>query len=124
MSRMVRGSDLVDATPNVTGEIWPTVDDLADYIMSNGQFALDVPGTLPRSVSAALQDVISVTWFGAVGDGVANDAAAAVAAEAYAGANGVVFFPNGSYNLTASAGALPALLRILAKARVDGFVLA
>lgn len=88
MSRMVSGADLANVTPNLTGEIFPTIDDIADYILAHGQFALDVPGTVPRSVGDAMEDAVSSAWFGTNGNGVFNNTNALIAAFTWASANG------------------------------------
>ena len=54
-----------------------------------------------RTVQAKLRETISVTDFGAVGDGVVDDTAAINAAFIAAGVNNVVFFPTGTYSTTA-----------------------
>lgn len=59
-----------------------------------------------RTVEARLQDVIDVKDFGAVGDGVANDAIAINAAitAAIAAGGGTVYFPAGKYKCTTRIG--------------------
>jgi hypothetical protein len=52
-------------------------------------------GSVPRTVEAKLEDTpVSVKDFGAVGDGIANDTAAIVAA---LGTNNSIYFPAGTY---------------------------
>jgi len=58
-------------------------------------------GAVYRLVQDKLRDTVSVKDFGAIGDGVANDTAAIQAAINY-NLNGTVFFPAGSYNITAT----------------------
>lgn len=58
-------------------------------------------GAVPRSVASKLQESVSVKDFGAVGDGTTNDGPAintAIAALSAAG-GGVLFFPEGVYNI-------------------------
>ena len=61
-------------------------------------------GASARTVQAKLRDVVSVKDFGAVGDGVTDDAAAIQAAidEVGASGGGVVFFPAGVYIIGAT----------------------
>jgi hypothetical protein len=55
-------------------------------------------GAVPYPVCEKLEQVVSVNDFGAVGDGVTDDAAAIQAAEDYASANSLgVYFPSGTY---------------------------
>ena len=58
-------------------------------------------GASQRTVLDKLRDVVSVKDFGAVGDGVANDAPAIVAAVA-ASASGTILFPSGTYRISAN----------------------
>ena len=60
-------------------------------------FTQGVTGAISRTVQSNLRDVVSVKDFGAVGDGVANDTAAFVAAIA---TGNKVYIPNGTYNIT------------------------
>ena len=58
-------------------------------------------GAVTRGVQGKLRETVSVTDFGAVGDGVADDTAAIQAAIISAQSNGgVVFFPRGQYRVT------------------------
>lgn len=67
----------------------------------NGYFS-----TVPRTVDAKARDVWSVKDFGAVGDGVTNDTVAVQNAVSWVGSQGgTLFFPAGSYLVTASIGA-------------------
>lgn len=54
-------------------------------------------GAVTRTVQAKLRDVVSVKDFGAVGDGVTDDAAAIQLAVNAATANQIVYFPAGTY---------------------------
>lgn len=64
--------------------------------MTNG--VIPTGGVTQRSFQNLFGDIISVKSFGAVGDGVANDTSAIIAANAYAIANKKkVFFPGGNY---------------------------
>jgi hypothetical protein len=73
--------------------------DLADL---GGGFIQTGTGAIQRTVESKLKDVVSVKDFGAVGDGVANDRAAFVAADAAAPADSLLFIPPGSYLLNGS----------------------
>jgi len=69
--------------------------DLADL---GGGFIQAGTGAVQRTVESKLQDVVSVKDFGAVGDGVTNDAPKIQAAEDYASFIGAaVYFPPGTY---------------------------
>lgn len=59
-------------------------------------------GAVQRTVQDELRDRVSVKQFGAVGDGVTDDAAAIQAAVTDLGPSGTVFFPPGNYKTTAS----------------------
>lgn len=65
-----------------------------------------------QSMSSKLSEIVSVTDFGAVGDGLANDTAALQAAATAAG-GGVLYFPKGTYLVTAQ-------INILANTLVQG----
>jgi polygalacturonase len=56
-------------------------------------------GAVARTVDSKLKDVVSVKDFGAVGDGVADDATAIQLAFNAVASGGSVFFPAGSYKL-------------------------
>jgi hypothetical protein len=73
-----------------------TVQDLADDDGSDWVgFEPSTVGSVARSVQEKLRDgAVSVKDYGAIGDGVANDTAAIVAALA---ANNAIFFPAGEY---------------------------
>lgn len=64
------------------------------FFMPSGQ------GAIERAVQERLRDVVSVKDFGAVGDGVADDAPAVrIALDAASGEGKTLFFPNGIYLL-------------------------
>lgn len=67
------------------------------FIASNN--GIQITNAVPRLISDAFGDVISVKDFGAVGDGVTDDSAAIQKALNYANSigGGVVFFPAGTY---------------------------
>lgn len=65
------------------------------------QFVPSGTGAVERTVTEKLQDVVSVKDFGAVGDGVSNDTAKVQAAVDAVGANGSIYFPEGTYYVTA-----------------------
>lgn len=69
--------------------------------------------SVARTVDAKLKDAVSVKDFGAVGDGVANDAAAFQAAlNSFAGSAGVVRVPRGIYNMGATGVTIPGKVRL------------
>lgn len=76
---------------NISG-ILPSSATAADIIYNEGD-----AGAVNRSVAARLQDYVSVKDFGAVGDDVANDTAAFVAAAATGKA---VIIPEGTYRVS------------------------
>ena len=59
-------------------------------------------GATARTVDSKLKDIVSVKDFGAVGDGVANDTAAFVAAYAATSPGGTIQIPYGQYSLIGS----------------------
>jgi hypothetical protein len=72
--------------------------DLADL---GGGFIQTGTGAVQRTVEAKLKDVVSVKDFGAVGDGVADDAAAIQAAIDYVASSDIqtIYIPSGKYKL-------------------------
>jgi hypothetical protein len=70
---------------------------------ANMDFTQTDAGATTRTAQAKLRDTVSVKDFGAVGDGVANDTAAAAAADAI---SGKVYLPAGTYDTTTAATAL------------------
>lgn len=58
-------------------------------------------GAVTRTAQAKMRDTVSVKDFGAVGDGVADDTAEIQAALATVSAGGGVYFPAGTYRVTA-----------------------
>lgn len=69
----------------------------------NLRFIQTGTGAVPRNVAQELRERVSVTQFGAVGDGVADDTAAIQAAlNACIAKGGQVLFPSGKYRTTAT----------------------
>jgi hypothetical protein len=58
--------------------------------------------TTPRTLSARFSDVVNVRDFGAIGGGITDDRSAILAALAAAGPSGVVYFPAGTYYVSAT----------------------
>ena len=106
---------ILDAAGRVPGgEIWLSVDTSYKFVLrtstdvligtydniSTGVVSSDVAyqpagvGAVTTTVQAKLREIVSVMDFGAVGNGVANDTSAIVAALAE---NNAVFFPAGTY---------------------------
>lgn len=56
----------------------------------------------PRPIATRFAEVVNVRDFGVLGDGVADDRAAIVAAATVAGATGEIFFPVGNYRIATS----------------------
>lgn len=88
--------ELVDEQGAVAGAIFDTL--AGDAGSSLIGFKTAPAGSVARHVHDRLRDRISVRDFGAVGDGVANDTAALQAA---LDVGGLVFFPPGTYRITA-----------------------
>jgi len=99
-----------DSVCTYDGRIWISTADgnigntpgVSDWVVHLR--ATDI-GTAVQAYNAALDDVVSVRSFGAVGDGVADDTAAIQAAiDSMAGAApyGSVFFPAGTYKTTSA----------------------
>lgn len=87
----------------------PTMYD-AESAVSNAANVNFMPagaGAVSRTVQSKMREVVSVKDFGATGDGVTNDRAACQAAidAVRAAGGGTVYFPAGTYLLTAAAGA-------------------
>ena len=61
-------------------------------------------GAVPRSITAKMQEIVSVTDFGATGDGVTDDTAACQAAIDHVATlgGGTVYFPAGKYWISAT----------------------
>ena len=76
------------------------VDDNALLYSGSPAFTQDGVGAVPRSWSSKLKDVVSVKDFGAVGDGVANDTAAILAAINSNASFLEVYMPPGTYRLS------------------------
>ncbi len=86
----------------------PNVE-LDDLLASSGSNSVGYlpagTGAVARTVQGKLRDTVSVTDFGAVGNGVVDDTAAIQAALNYAAPLGyAVFFPPGTYRTTATVG--------------------
>jgi parallel beta-helix repeat protein len=64
-------------------------------------FEMDAVGSVPRPLRSKLSDVVSVKDFGAVGDGVTDDTAA-IALAVTAAAGKTLFFPAGTYLVSAA----------------------
>jgi len=87
---------------NVQNAIQEVVADLAGASGSSTVgFLQSGTGAVTRTVQAKERDVVSVKDFGAVGDGVADDTAAIVAANA-AATGRILLFPAGTYKFTGS----------------------
>lgn len=69
-------------------------------------------GAQQRTALDKMRETVSVKDFGAVGDGVANDTAAIVAAIAAVGAQGSVLLPSGNYRTTSTI-ELPNLVNLI-----------
>lgn len=67
-----------------------------ETLVGKAPFAQSGTGAIARAVASKLRDVVSVKDFGAVGDGVTNDAAA-IQAAVNACAGGTIYFPHGTY---------------------------
>lgn len=80
---------------NATGDAF----ELAEGDVSTDSFTQSGTGAVSRSVTSKLAEYVSVKDFGAIGNGVADDTAAIVAAITYADSlgGGTVYFPPGTY---------------------------
>lgn len=81
--------------------------DGASLASSNGAslvgFIQSATGAVARTVQSKLRETVSVKDFGAVGDGMTDDTVAIQAAiNAKAATGGEIFFPSGTYKITAS----------------------
>jgi hypothetical protein len=85
----VAGTDNIEVVNFLTTAIGTTDSSLVTYVPAG-------TGATQRTVQAKLRDVVSVKDFGAVGDGVADDAAAITAAIATGKA---VYLPTGTYKV-------------------------
>lgn len=111
----------IDSTKNYkfilkdsTGSTIWTIDDISGDDVSDASMVTYTPagsGAVATTVQAKLRETVSVKDFGAVGDGVADDTVAFVAALAV----GPVYVPAGSYRITSSI-----VLPSNAKVRGDG----
>ena len=75
-------------------------DALVGFRQSNS--AGNLSGAVGRTVHQKLQEFVSVKDFGAVGDGIADDTAAFIAAVNCFSSTGSVFLPNGTYKITST----------------------
>lgn len=91
----VAGTDNIEFVNFLTSSIGATSADLVTYTPSG-------TGAVARSASSKFGEVVSVKDFGAVGDGVADDASAIQAAIEYVKLQngGTIFFPAGEYRIT------------------------
>jgi hypothetical protein len=91
----VAGTDNIEFVNFLTDAIGSTSADLVTYTPAG-------TGAVARSAQAKMRDTVSVKDFGAVGDGVADDAAAIQAAIDFVKTQtgGIVFFPAGRYRIT------------------------
>jgi hypothetical protein len=85
---------LADATAITAGTVGRVVD--AKELKDSQTFLQDGTNAKPRTYLSKLKEVVSVKDFGAVGDGVADDAAAIQAA---VNTGKAVFLPKGNYKL-------------------------
>jgi hypothetical protein len=61
-------------------------------------YTLTAPGAVAQTVQTRLEQYVSINDFGAVGDGVTDDSAAAAACADYCAANGIaMYIPSGTY---------------------------
>jgi hypothetical protein len=92
----VAGTDNIEVVNFLTSAIGTTDSSLVTYVPAGA-------GATQRTVQAKLRDVVSVKDFGAVGDGVTDDAAAIqLAINSLSASGGIVLFPPGTYKLTAT----------------------
>lgn len=103
-----QGFDTADVVVTQLPEsgLWTTVQGFINRIISG--IGASIVGYLPAGTGAVattverkLREWVSVKDFGAAGDGVADDTLAIQAAFTAAGINGVVFFPQGFYKISA-----------------------
>lgn len=81
-----------------------TVQTQTSLVNSAGAVTFTQAGTgaVPRSVQSKLRESVSVTDFGAIGDGVVDDTAAIQAAINSVSGGGTVYFPPGTYLVSAT----------------------
>ncbi|MCK9993163.1 MAG: hypothetical protein Dbin4_01683, partial [Alphaproteobacteria bacterium] len=79
---------------------------IAELAASSGSslvgFLQSGTGAVSRTVQSKLRDVVSVKDFGAVGDGIADDTAEIQAAATAVGYGGTLYFPKGTYFVSAT----------------------
>lgn len=95
-SAPVAGTDNIEFVNFLTSNIGSTSADLVTYTPTG-------TGAVARSAASKFGDFVSLKDFGAVGDNVADDTAALVAAIAFCNANNRrLFIPAGRYKITAN----------------------
>lgn len=98
-AKSIKYSDATDLPiGSLTTSQWITIeyDGTNFVILGSSGFTQSGTGAVVRTVQNKLRDVISVKDFGAIGNGIANDAIALQAALT-AGAGRAVYFPGGTY---------------------------
>lgn len=100
------GSALVGSDDGASGSLWTTVAGFIAFLLSSlGASVIGFiqagTGAIQRSVHDKLRETVSVKDFGAVGDGVADDTAAIIAALASSAKR--IHFPAGTYELRQAA---------------------
>lgn len=95
-----------DIVVSKTGYATTTIADVLLEDPAQGQDLYYLPagsGAVSRTVQGKLRETVSVTDFGAVGDGVADDTAAIQAAiSSLSSSGGTVFFPKGTYRIAST----------------------
>ena len=101
-ARIYTGSDYSIRVQNKNGSTVYSAPAATEFMSAvDVSFQPAGAGAVSRTVQSKLRDTVSVKDFGAVGDGVANDAAAVQAALTAVGLysnGGTVVLPNGTYN--------------------------
>jgi hypothetical protein len=92
----VAGTNNIEVVNFLTTAIGTTDSSLVTFVPAG-------PGATTRTAQAKMRDVVSVKDFGAVGDGVTDDATAIqLAINSLPASGGIVLFPSGTYQLTAT----------------------